>query len=89
MARERRRGRGEGSIYERPDGRWTAVISVGFRRGKRVRKHIYGATKGEVRDKLAKALANLQDGVEPPPAKQTLRQFLEHWLETTAKPVSN
>ncbi len=32
--------------------RWTAVASIGFRGGKRVRRNIYGNTKGEVRDKL-------------------------------------
>jgi integrase len=84
--RERRRGRGEGSIYERPDGRWAATVSLGFRQGKRVRKQLYGATKKEVQGKLNRVLTNLQDGLEPPPATQTLKQFLEHWLESAAKP---
>ena len=83
---QRRRARGEGSIYERPDGRWAATVSLGFRQGKRVRKQLYGATKREVQDKLNRVLTNLQDGLEPPSAKQTLKQFLEHWLECAAKP---
>lgn len=86
MAKTRRRGRGEGSIYERPDGRWAASVGIGFRGGKRVRRQFYGATKREVQDKLNRALANLQDGLEPPPAKQTVKQFLDHWVESTAKP---
>jgi hypothetical protein len=55
MSRERRRGRGEGSVYQRHDGRWTAAASIGFRHGKRVRRHIYSATKGEVKALLARA----------------------------------
>jgi len=86
MTTERRRGRGDGSIYQRQDGRWTAVATIGYRSGKRVRKTIYGASKAQVRDKLNRLLTNLQDGLEPPPAKQTVKQFLEHWIENVAKP---
>src|SRR5678815_4203916 len=28
----------------------------------------------------------IRDSVEPPPAKQTVKQFLDHWVESTAKP---
>jgi hypothetical protein len=51
----KRRGRGEGSVYEEPDGRWTGVISFGYTPdGKRRRKKVHGATKKEVLDKLKK-----------------------------------
>src|SRR5687767_1218889 len=83
---KRRRGRFEGSIYERADGRWTAVVSIGYRRGKRVRRHVYGSTRREVQDKLTRLLRDQQNGIEPPPANQTLRGFLSEWLETTAQP---
>src|SRR4051794_17962987 len=83
---KRRRGRSEGSIYERKDGRWTAVASFGYRRGKRVRRHVYGSTRREVQDKLTRILRDQQNGIEPPPASQTVRSFLCEWLETTARP---
>jgi len=51
-----------------------------------VRRQFYGATKKEVQDKLNRVLTNLQDGMEPPPAKQTLKQFLDRWVESTAQP---
>jgi integrase len=57
-----------------------------IRGGKRVRRHLYGSTKREVQDKLNRVLSKLQDGLEPPPAKQTVRQFLDHWVESTARP---
>ena len=86
MTAKHRRGRAEGSIYQRRDGRWTAVVSVGYRRGKRIRRHVYGETRRAVQDKLTRILRDQQDGIEPPPANQTVRAFLTEWLETTAKP---
>jgi integrase len=44
----KKRGRGEGSIYERNDGRWAAAIDLGFEDDRRVRKTIYGATRRQI-----------------------------------------
>ena len=47
--KQSRRGNGEGSIYQRQDGRWTASLTIGIdRKGKTKRKYIYGTTRGEV-----------------------------------------
>lgn len=83
---KRRRGRAEGSIYQRKDGRWTGVVSVWYRRGKRVRRHVYGSTRRQVQEKLTRILRDQHNGIEPPPASQTVRSFLTEWLETAAKP---
>lgn len=40
----KRRGHLEGSIYRRNDGRWTAVLSLGYQGGRRRRKHLYAST---------------------------------------------
>ena len=48
-----KRGKGEGSIYRRKDGRWVGQYEVG---GKR--KYIYGRTRKEVATKLTKAMAD-------------------------------
>src|SRR5215472_16103722 len=51
MARKRR-GRDEGSVFQRADGLWVSSISLGYTEsGKRKRKTVYGATKQEVLDK--------------------------------------
>ena len=50
-----RRGPHEGSIYQRKDGRWVGSVHVGWTDGKRVRKHVFGRTRGEVVDKMAAA----------------------------------
>jgi integrase len=42
---KRRRGAGEGSIYQRADGSWCAMIDLGIVNGKRKRKFVYGKTR--------------------------------------------
>jgi integrase len=56
MARKRskKRGNGEGTIYQRTDGTWCGQITVATDpiTGKVTRKTFYGATQGEVVDKI-------------------------------------
>lgn len=79
----KRRGHGEGSIYQRKDGRWVAGISLENHR----RKYFYGETRREVQEKLKVALREQQQGTLVTAAQQTAKQFLERWLENTCKPV--
>ena len=51
-----RRGKSEGSIYQRSDGRWAAAIDSGFIDGRRVRKTFYGVTRAYVAQILQTAL---------------------------------
>jgi integrase len=78
----RRRGRGEGSIYRRPDGRWVATIDLGWHGGKRRRKFLYGKTRAEVARKLAAALQAHRDGQVFGDERTTVEQFLSAWLVT-------
>jgi hypothetical protein len=80
-----KRGQNEGSIYQRKDGRWAAVANLGYRNGKRWRKSFYGKTRKEVQEQLTSALKGLQEGQAPVPEKQTVGQFLDYWLENSAK----
>lgn len=82
----KKRGKNEGSIFRRTDGRWTATVSLGWRNGKRWRKCLYGRTRGEVAEKLNTVLHNASLG--PPvadPERQTVEDFLGRWLETVVK----
>jgi len=73
-----RRGRGEGSIYQRKsDGLWVGAYSGADGR----RRFLYGRTRSEVRDRLVVALRQAQQGVEPGPARLTFGRFLDQWLE--------
>jgi integrase len=72
-----KRGNGEGSIYQRKDGRWTAEVSL--EGGKS--KCIYGKTRKEVQEKLKTVLYEQQQGMLVTGPQQKVGHFLTHWLE--------
>ncbi len=82
----RRRGNGEGSITELPDGRWQSRVDLGYVNGKRVRKAYFGKTRAEAARKLNAALAERERGIAPPPERETVAKFLTRWLEEVVKP---
>ncbi|HLK15711.1 MAG TPA: hypothetical protein VKT78_12985, partial [Fimbriimonadaceae bacterium] len=67
-----RRGAGEGSLTQLPDGRWQARIDLGYVNGKRVRHAYFGKTRGEAAHKLKLALADKERGAPMALPKQTL-----------------
>lgn len=79
---ERRRARGEGTVYQAKDGRWRAVVSLGIGvDGKRKRKYLSADTKG--------AVLKLKKDFEANPfvaAQQAHRwsteQYLGEWMKT-------
>ena len=81
-----KRGNGEGSIYQMQDGRWRAAVSVGFQGGKAKRKTITAKTRTEVATRLKKLLHDQERGLNIDPDKQTTGDFLNAWLEHTARP---
>jgi integrase len=87
MATAKRRGHGEGSIWQRSDGRWEARIDLGYQGGKRRRKAFYGNTRREVSDQLKAALHTQQQGLPVAVERQTLGQFIAKWLEDSVRPT--
>ena len=85
-SKSRKRGQGEGSIFQRSDRRWCAAMVVGYRDGRPRRKHFYGGTRSDVADRLTRALQELQQGIIPADDRIKLDAFLDHWLEDTVKP---
>src|SRR5580765_367154 len=84
--RTARRGYGEGSIYQRDDGRWVAKISAGYDgNGKRLRRVVYGWTKKEVQDELSKLQDQKRTGRLAKSTRQTVAEFLNHWIENVGK----
>jgi len=80
-SKKEKHANGEGSVYFREsDKKWVGSIT---HNGKR--KVFYGKTKKEVRDKKNNALHDQQQGTLPTTSKQTVAQFLDHWLENTQK----
>jgi integrase len=77
---------GEGSIYQRSDGRWAAQLDMGWRNGRRQRKLVYGPTRRDVQGQLRAALKAKQDGTLRVGSQQTTGHFLQRWLEDSVKP---
>ena len=82
----RRRGHSEGSIFQRKDGLWAALVDLGYSGGKRRRKALYGRTRRDVQQKLAATQRAVEKGLPVPSERQTLGQFLARWLEAVARP---
>jgi Phage integrase, N-terminal SAM-like domain len=76
----KRRGHGEGSIYQREDGLWCASVDLGRTNGKRRRKTIYGKTRKEVADKLKAIHRDLAAGLHIAAEQLTIEEFLNRWL---------
>ena len=76
-----RAAQGAGSIRQRPDGTWEARFVAGHDpgTGKPVRKSVYGKTQKEVRQKLAQAIAAVDNSDYFEPSKMTLSQWLDVW----------
>jgi integrase len=83
----KRRGKGEGSIYQRPDGRWVAVVDLGWRDGRRQRKYVYGGTRKEAFEKLRQARRAHEEGTLVLNARVTVGEFLDSWLQAVQPTV--
>ncbi len=83
----KRRGSGEGSIYRKSSGGWCASLTIGYdENGKRRRRYIYGRTKTEVVEKLARAKVDALNGMLAEPTNQALSAYLDQWLENCHRP---
>ena len=56
MAKRKKRGNGEGSIYRKADGRWVTQYTAETAQGTK-RKTLYGKTRREVAEKLRVTLS--------------------------------
>lgn len=83
----KRRAHGEGTIFQLPNGRWQADISLGYKPdGKRNRKSLYGKTQKEVRQKLDAVKQQLSQGTFSS-SKLTVSDYLEQWVKEKARQV--
>ena len=77
----RRRGNGEGSIYQRAsDGRWLASVTLGYDiEGRTVRKVVSAKTRAAVVQKLRNLQRHLDDGLPAPDTALTVSQLITLW----------
>lgn len=78
----KKRGNGEGSIYQRKDKKWVAQMTVGRdpTTGKPKKRYFYGKTRNEVATKLNEAINKCNKGILCEPSKLTLAEWLDTWL---------
>lgn len=83
---ERRRANGEGSVFQRADGRWCGAMYVTESDDRRVRRRVYGRTRREAEDKLLELRRKDESGIPIPSSKLTLERFLREWLSQIVAP---
>jgi integrase len=72
----RRRDAGDGSLFQRKDGRWVAQLRDPDGR----RRYLYGATRAEAKQRLLEAQAVVQTGQPLPDQRLTLGRYLQEWI---------
>ena len=84
----KKRANGEGNIRKRKDGRWEGRYTAGYdeKTGKRITKSVLGKTQAEVKEKLAKAVAEAESVDVRRADEYTLGTWLQTWYELYAKP---
>ncbi len=76
----KKNGNGEGSRpRKRPDGRWEARYTIHTSKGPK-RKTVYGRTRLEVAEKLARALSDRAQGLTFEAGSLKLGEYLDRWL---------
>ncbi|MDJ1372665.1 tyrosine-type recombinase/integrase [Gulosibacter molinativorax] len=83
-----KRTNGEGSIYQRKDGRFGASATVTTLTGKRKRVHAYAKTAAEARRKLTLMLSREDSGILSPDSPWTVGRYLNYWIKEVV-PVVN
>ena len=80
----KRRGNFEGSVRERPDGRYEARLSyVDPDTGRRKRASVYAASRKVAMAKLYEVRDRIEAGAPPRDATRTVGDWLRHWRQTT------
>jgi integrase len=78
------RRNGEGSVFKRKDGRWSAAAFVLTTTGTRKRVQVYGKSYQEAYDKLEAMKARSRQHL-PVARKQRLDAYLDYWMDTYGK----
>ena len=76
----KRRMNGEGTIYQRKDGRWCASVTTQVNE-ESIRKDFYGKTQGEAKKKMDQFLRDVENGQYTEGAESKLSEYISNWLE--------
>jgi integrase len=82
MTKKGRRGRGEGGIRKRKDGRWEGILDLGIVvDGRRKTKSVYGRTRAEAASRLREAQRKHEEGTLADD-RMTVGKWLDHWVSS-------
>lgn len=76
-----RNANGEGTIYQRGDGRYEGAVMLPTANGARKRIRVYATTRQEAHKKLARILEEARQGILPADRPWTVAEYLHFWLE--------
>ncbi|MEV6796649.1 tyrosine-type recombinase/integrase [Streptomyces sp. NPDC051320] len=82
--RSRSRANGDGTVYQRKDGRWEAAGYVLAPGNTRKRVRVYGTTRKDAMTKLTEKIAASNRGLPVAAADSTVSAYLTHWLNGVA-----
>jgi len=83
-----RRGPGEGSIYQRGDGKWVAALSLGFKSGgKRYRRRAITETRAAAIAQMEQLKVKAGLGLDAESERWTVEHWLKSWLDTEVRPT--
>jgi hypothetical protein len=83
-----KRANGEGSVFKRSDGTWSAALSYRDADGRTRRHTVYGRTQAEVRAKLRVAHERRDAGAPVKDATTTFGAWLEDWITRRCRPAT-
>jgi len=82
-----RRGNGEGSIHQLPDGRWRGSVFLGYRDGKPHRKYVTRRTRADVAAEIRVLIEAQRQGQVIATGGMTVAEWLTTYLEQVAQPA--
>ncbi|GLW45266.1 site-specific integrase [Streptomyces sp. NBRC 14336] len=84
LSSRRVRANGDGTVYQRKDGRWEAAGYVLAPGNARKRIRVYGTTRKEALAKLTEKIAASNCGLPVSSAQGSVAAYLTYWLENVA-----
>lgn len=82
-----KRGNGEGTVFQRSDGRWQGAVTIGMdAEGKQRKRIVYGRSQEEAKAKVLELRQQLVNGtyiIE----KVSVKTFFERWIKEKGRHV--
>ena len=76
-----KRTNGEGTIYQRKDGRWAGAVTIGYdENGKQIKKTVYGRNQTDVAKKLSEISGRIKNNSYEIIEHKTFGELMSEWL---------